>query len=199
MIDLCERLINYIQESAPAVKESFARKALVLCLKRLGELKSSVAWELLQRDYEDWYCHILDGSTRLFWRPLPSYILLSNTREEIELEVGSLLHELLIISGAEVTNPYKNRFNPGLTNLTPLDTLILYGHAFEVETPNPRLFGTSDLPALQRALSRSRIFVKVTKQNEICRTAVSDIGNRISLLVEPLPLALPDLVKVLYP
>jgi len=159
----------------------------------LGEFDSSVACELLRRDFEDWYQHILDGTTRFLWRPLPGHLQHRN-RQEIELQVVSLLHELLIVSGGEVTNPNKNRFNPGLTCLTPLDILILYGHAFEVQTPTPQQFGTSNLPALQRALSRSRIFVKVTDQNEIRATAVSAVGEWISDLVESLPIAFPDLV-----
>jgi len=93
-----------------------------------------------------------------------------------------------------VTNPNKNRFNPGLTCLTLLDILILYGHAFEVQTPTPQQFRTSNLPALQRALSRSRIFIKVIDQNEIRVTAVSAVGEWISDLVESLPIAFPDLV-----
>ena len=163
----------------------------------LGEFDSSVAWKLLRRDCEDWYHHILHAITYLLQRPLPRH-LLQRSREEIVLQVVLLLLDLLTVSGGEVTNPNKNKFDPGSACLTPLDILILYGHAFGVQTPTPQQFGTSNLSALQKALSRSRIFVKVTDQKQIRTTAVSEVTEWVSILVESLPIAFPDLVWILY-
>ena len=110
---------------------------------------------------------------RLLSLPLPNH-LLHVSREEMELQVVSLLHELFIVSGGKVMTPNENTFNPDSTQLTPLDIMILYGFAFEVQTPTPQWFGTSDVSALQKALSRSRIFVQVTKHHQIRAIATSN-------------------------
>ncbi len=90
-------------------------------------------------------------------------------REEVELQILSLLRELYCVSDDDLARD-RSKFNSGLTDLTSLNNLILYDLACEVQTPIAQQFGTCNLFELQKVLSRSRIFVKVTDLNQIRST-----------------------------
>ncbi len=160
-----------------------------LCLNLLGDFKSSVADELLRRDLDVWYQHILIDRKRLHNLPLPSHL---QGKSQEDLQILPLLHELYNISGG--TTDQRDRFNPCLTDVTPLDNLILYGLACGVQTSIAHEFGTCDFAELQEALSRSRMFVQTTGFNRNRATTVTKVAEWSSDLKRSLPIAFPYLV-----
>ena len=186
-----------LQRSPPEVKEAFARNALILCLELLGEFVSSRARRVLHRDLDDWCRCILRRVAQLHTLPLPHHLRFTN-RRQIELQILSLLRELFCISGGTIANQ-QNRFNPGSTDLTPLDNMILYGLTFAVETASPQPFGTSDHPSLHKALSRSRLFVRVTCDKQIRSAEVFEVRQWRSELEDSLPVTPPKLVRGVGP
>jgi hypothetical protein len=96
-------------------------------------------------------------------------IINRKNREEVELQILSLLRELYCVSDGDLARD-RSKFNSGLTDLTSLNNLILYDLACEVQTPTAQQFGTCNPFELQKALSRSRIFVKITDLNQIHST-----------------------------
>jgi hypothetical protein len=78
------------------IKENYAWNALLLCLNLLGDFKSSVADELLRRDLNVWYRHILIGRKRLRNLHLPSHL---QGKSQEDLQILPLLHELYNIFG----------------------------------------------------------------------------------------------------
>jgi len=101
-------------------------------------------------------------------------IINSKNREEIELQILFLLRELYCVSDDDLTCD-RSKFNSGLTDLTSLNNLILYDLVFEIQTSIAQQFDTCDLFELQKALSRSRIFVKITDLNQIRSTTLKDV------------------------
>ncbi len=174
------------------MQESYVRNALFLCLNLLGDFESSIAHGLLQRDFEAWRQHIIYGAQHLHRLPLP-YHIPCESREELELQVLSLLYELLYSSGDNPVNR-KKRFHKGLLDLTPLDNLILYGLSCGVRTPIPHRFGTFNPSRLHKAFSRSRIFVKVANDNHIHSASILQVDVWSSYLIRSLPIAFPNLV-----
>ncbi len=162
----------------------------------LEDFESPVAHELIQRDLDNWCQQIMNGVKHLHELSLPSHLQVTNPkdREEIELQILSLLRELYCVSGGDLARD-RSKFNPGLTDLTPLDNLILYGLAFGIQTPTAQQFGTCDPFELQKALSRSRMFVKVTNLNQIRSATLKRVQEWSSNLNKFLPIAFPDLVR----
>ena len=130
-------------------------------------------------------------------RSLSSHLQVINRkdREEIELQILSLLRELYSVSGGDLARD-RSKFNPGLTALTPLNNLILYGLACEVQTPTAQQFGACNRFGLQKALLRSRIFVKVTDFKQIRSATLEDVQERSSNLERSLPIAFPNLIRI---
>ena len=95
-------------------------------------------------------------------------------REEIELHILFLLRELYCVSDGDLARD-RSKSNSGLTDLTSLNNLILYGLACGVQTPIAQQFSTCNHSELQKALSRSRIFVKVTDFNQIRSATLEDV------------------------
>jgi hypothetical protein len=186
-----------LQHSPREVKEAYARNALLLCLNLLGEFESSLAQRLLYRDLDDWCRCILQCVGQLHMLPLPHHLPFTD-RCQIELQILSLLRELYCISGGTIANQ-QNRFNPGSTDLTPLDNLILYGLTCAAQTARPRQFGTADLCYLHKTLSRSRLFVQVTGDRQIRWAKVSEVRKWILGLENSLPVTLPKLVRGVGP
>lgn len=127
--------------------------------------------------------------------PLPSHLQVTNqkNREEIELQILSLLRELYCVSGGDLACD-RSKFNPGLTDLTSLNNLIFYGLVCGVQMPTAQQFGTCDPFGLQKVLSRSRIFVKVTNLNQIRSATLKDVQEWGSNLNKSLSIAFPDLI-----
>lgn len=197
LLNLEAQSTNDRKHSPLMVKEAFARNALFLCLNLLGEFESSLAQELLHRDLNDWFRCIIDGVKQLQMLTLPHHLLFTD-RKEIELQILSLLREIFCVSGGTIANQ-QNRFNPGSTDLTPLDIMILYGLTCGVRTATPQQFGTSDLHGIHKALSRSRIFVQVTGDKQIRSANVSEVKKWSSQLKRSLPIAPPNLVRISDP
>jgi len=137
----------------------------------LGDFESPVAHELIQRDLDNRCQQIMNGVKHLHKLFLPSHLQVTNRkdREEIELQILSLLRELYCVSGGDLTSD-RSKSNLGLIDLTPLDNLILYGLACGVQTPTAQQFGTCNPFGLQKAsqgrglLSRSQISTKFARQ-----------------------------------
>lgn len=174
------------------MQESYVRDALFLSLNLLGDFESSIAHGLLQRDFDAWQQHIIDGVKNLHRLSLP-YHISYESREEIEMQVVSLLYELLYSSGGNPVIPEKI-FHERLMDFTPLDNLILYGLSCGVRTPIPRRFGTSDSSQLHRALLRSRIIIKVANDNHIHFRGNLQVDDWSSYLIRSLSIAFPNLV-----
>jgi len=166
----------------------------------LGDFESPVAHELIQRDLENWCRQIMNGVKHLHELSLPFHLQVTNRkdREGVELQILSLLRELYCVSGGDLARD-RSKFNPGLTDLTPLNNLILYGLACGVQTPTAQQFGTCNPFGLQKALSRSRIFVKVTDLNQIRSATHKSVQEWSSNLSRFLPIAFPDLVRSCNP
>lgn len=173
------------------MQESYVQNALFLSLNLLGEFESSIAHEVLKRDFDAWQKQIIDSVEHLHRSPLPHHIRY-NSREEIEMQIVALLYELLYLSGNKSVKPMK-RFQATLIDLTPLDILILYGICCGVRTPIPCRFGISDPSQLQKALLRSRIFVRVTNTSCIRLAKIKKVDDWI-LCLRSLPIAFPDMV-----
>ena len=173
------------------IQENYAWNALLLCLNLLGDFESSVTHELLQRDLNDWYHHIIYDRKQLHKLFLPSHLQKKSLRE---LQILPLLRELYDFSGGTVASQ-QNRFNPCLTDLTPLDNLILYGLACGVRTSIAHHFETCDFTELQKALSRSRMFDQITDVKRIrLITTITGVQEWCSDLKRYLPIAFPKLV-----
>lgn len=173
------------------VQESYVRNALFLSLNLLGDFESSIAHEVLQRDMDAWRRTIIDCVANMHRLPIPHHITYQS-RQDIEIQVVSLLFDLLNTSGGR-SNP-NERFREERMNLTPLDILILYGLSFGVRTPTPHRFGAFNPSQLQRALSRSRIFVKVTNDNHIQLATILKVDDWRSNLIKALSIAFPTTV-----
>ncbi len=118
----------------------------------------------------------MNGVKHLHELSLPFHLQVTNrkNRQEIELQILFLLRELYCVSDGDLTRDRSN-FSLGMTDLTPLNNLILYGLACGVQTPTAQQFGTCNSSELQKALSRSRIFVEVTDLNQIRSTTLEDV------------------------
>ncbi len=164
------------QTSSSTLQEVYARNALVICLNMLEDFESSIAHELIQRDLNNWCQQIMNDVKHLHELFLLSHLQVINrkNREEIELQILFLLRELYCVSDGDLTRD-RSKFNSGLTDLTSLNNLIPYDLACEVQTPIAQQFGTCDLYELQKVLSRSRIFVKVTDLNQIRSATLKDV------------------------
>lgn len=138
----------------------------------------------------------MDGVKYLHELSLPSHLQVNNwkDREEIELHMLSLLRELYCVSGGDLACD-RSKSNPDLTDLTPLNNLILYGLVCGVQTPTAQQFGTCNPFGLQKAFSRSRILVKVTGLNQIRLTTLKGVQDWSPNLNRSLPIAFPDLVR----
>ena len=158
---------------------------------------SSLAQRLLHRDLDDWCRCILRRVVQLHTLPLPHHLPFTD-RCQIELQILSLLRELYCVSGGTIANQ-QNRFNPGSTDLTPLDNLILYGLIFAVQTASPRQFGTTDLCSLHKAVFRSRLFVQVTGNRQIRSANVFEVRKWSLELENSLPVTPPKLVRGVRP
>ena len=176
------QLTDDFKGSSHTVQQNYASNALFLCLNLLGDLDSPVARRLLQRDLRDWCQHVKDK------KPHPHELppQLQNKTQE-ELQIGPLLCELYRFSSGQALNQ-QDKFNPCLTDLTPLDNLILYGLAHGVQAPIPLQFGACNPQELCKALFRSQMFVKAPHN-------VSATLEMIESFQRYLPIAYPDLVK----
>jgi len=142
----------------------------------LRDFESSVAHELIQRDLEIWCQQIMNDVKHLHELSLSFHLQIINRkdREGVELQILSLLRELYCVSGGDLARD-RSKFNLGLTDFTSLNNLILYDLACEVQTPIAQQFGTCNPFELQKALSRSRIFVKITDLNQIRSATHKDV------------------------
>lgn len=120
----------------------------------------------------------MDGVKHLHELFLPSHLQANNRKdqEEIELHIFSLLRKLYCVPGGNLAFD-QSKSNPGLTDLTPLDNLILYGFVCGVQTPSMQQFSTCNLldykkPSQDRGFwSRSLISTKFAWQlSKVFRT-----------------------------
>ncbi len=120
-------------------------------------------------------------------------IINRKNREEVELQIFSLLRELYCVSDDDLTCDW-SKFNSDLTDFTSLNNLILYDLVCEVQTSIAQQFDTCNFFELQKALSRSRIFVKITDLNQIHSTTHKDVQKWSSNLSRFLSIAFSDLI-----
>ncbi len=101
-------------------------------------------------------------------------IINRKNQEEVELQILSLLRELYCVSDDDLTRD-RSKFNSDLTDFTSLNNLIFYDLVCEVQTSIAQQFDTCNFFELQKVLSRSRIFVKITDLNQIRSITHKDV------------------------
>lgn len=161
--------------------------ALFLCL--LGGYDNRV--ELLQLDHQDWCQRILYAQHN--WRNLPlphhlSYI----SPEDLELQIISLLSELLRVSDGKVVDQQGNPVPGVVEDISPRDNLILYNTAFGFRTPTAKPFGVCSRNELQKVLSGSRCFVQVKDRKILRLRPDPDVRDSISCLWTSLKVDYPE-------
>lgn len=101
-----------------------------------------------------------------------------------------LLCELLRLSGGKVVRQQYEISQ--VVDFTSLENLILYGLVFECHVLDPKPFGTLDPRELRKTLARSKLFVRVSKENVISSTVVPDVPDWIMSSKMFLPIGFPD-------
>lgn len=114
--------------------------------------------ELNQRDRTTWESQIIAGASDLYQYLCPQF----DGWDSIEFEAIALLRELFLASGGITADLDRCRFNAKSSILKPREILILYGLACGVRARDPLYFGSLDVAATHRAVSRSRLFVTPT-------------------------------------
>ncbi len=158
----------------------FKQNALLLCINLVGDPDSDSHQTLLREDPGDWFSkhwteeeflHTLKW-TAFFWDVTP---------EQLETQIMLLLLELCRFShGQTACRQTLSRQPSG--DFTPLQNLILYGVAFGVSAPFPKIMGTIDPRTLSEDLPLSHLFSggDAMSAQDVLRWS-SDLGNFLPL------------------
>ena len=142
--------------------------------------------DILTRDQQEW--NEIITCNMEFPDELEIACGLDKSRLDWATHAICLLSDLLDISGQRKRSQ-QGRLSS--EDLTPRESLTLLCNMFEVPILSPNHMRTCSLDEIQETVSSSRLFVK--------DRLMSDIKERIPVLVNYLPIGLPDCAKTLEP